>query len=432
MRRRPLEDLVPLRPDHQVFRHRAVSVEELRGILFRHIWTGALGTFWYTVFEPTGLYFSFFALHFLSKAQMGILATVASAAVVFQFLSADAERHYSRKYAWYILAIVSRISFVLLVFLPPEYISLPLILLLVFLGMALSHIASPLWMSWVYQMIPEQYSGRFWAKRMRGITMISLLLTLAAGAAMDRVPDRMFFVRFVFLAAIVLGVVDIIFHVRIPEPPSDEQTATVGVSDFLTPLRSPASRRWILANAFFAFSVSISSCFSVPFMLKDLHLEGFVANTIIIFVLPSVATVVLLNRWGKMVDTKGPRAVVLTRVVTAVILPLVYYASTPANGFWMMAISWSAVGALWVAAEQASGPRINASLSRGMRRSAYVAVLTVACTASGGIGSLLGSWIVSSAGIRAAFLVSSSLRAVAAAVFFRMPFGEIAKNGASG
>jgi len=386
-------------------------------IVRRHVWTGAMGSFWYTIFEPSGLYFSFFALHFMSKAQIGLLATAVSCAAACQVLSAAIERAHGRKYAWYVLAAVSRLLYFPFL-LPLAWLSPGSITAVCFVVAALSQMTVPLWMSWVYDLVPRAQSGRFWAKRARGVAAIVLGVMLALGVVADRAGDRMVFVRSVFALAILVGFIDVLSHVRIPEPPpADPAGRTPLLSELLEPLRDRTARAWIFSLAFGSFAGYISAVFTVPFMLKDLKLDNFLVNTILITVLPTTANYLLLNTWGRVTDKVGPRPVLLIAYGWCAIAPLFFYFAGGRNVLPLMIAYWPLVGALALGVESSAKPKVNTLLSAGCRKSAFVAVATAVTMLAGGMGSLLGSAIVHLWGIRTCFAVSAAVRALAVIPF---------------
>ncbi len=417
-----IKDLLPpLRRNNKVFWIRPVDENEIPKITRTHIWTGAMGTIAFGLFIPTGLYFTYFALaHEFSKAQLGILSAVVAASVVFQILSSYFERKFeTRKYPWYIFSTLSWIVYFPLLFLNASILTPWVIVFICFTAVVLRNLGMPLWFSWVYDMIPGPRLGTFWAARARGISFFSLIVMLGFGIGMDQVPEeyKLMFVKGILALGIALGMMDIVWHVRIPEPPiSKKEKKTNFLEEFLLPLKNHRFRHWIAALSVWTFSIAISGPFCVAYMLEDLHLDKFLINTLLIMVIPAISSILFLPLWGKIVDRKGPRPVLLICRSLWATIPLYYYLASPENAAVIMIIPWFLAG-LSCSGTLTAEVKVTAALSEKFRKTTCVAILMIAVTLGASLGALVGSLVVKYYGIENCFPVSLVCRTLSVIPF---------------
>jgi hypothetical protein len=208
--------------DHAVFRTRHIHEKHLPWIRTRHIWTGILGTIYGTFLNPAGIYFTFFCFASdMSKFQFGIMASLVLFAVVFQIFSWTFENFWgNRKYPWYIFSILSRLCFVPIVFSFWIPLSPASIIALCFASAILGNFAAPSWSSWLYDLISEDQLAVFMSKRSAVIQLFTIGIALFAGIAVQQSDQahKMTIIRLVFAFGLISGIIDLFFHVRIPEP----------------------------------------------------------------------------------------------------------------------------------------------------------------------------------------------------------------------
>lgn len=424
--------LPPIRRSNKVFEMRRIDEDEIPKIIRLHIWTGAMGTIAFNLFVPAGLYFTYFVLACgFTKAQLGTLTAAISAAVVFQILSVYFERKYgTRKYPWYLFTTLSWLAYLPLLFLNTSLLTPPIFILICFIAVALRNLGTPLWFSWVYDMIPVERLGTFWAVRARGIIFLTLIAMLGIGICMDRTPEeyKLMLVKSVLALGIALGVIDIVWHIRIPEPPTVNKEGRGNfLGEFLLPLKNRRFRHWIAVFSLWTFSIMISGPFSIVYMLKDLRLEKFLTNTLLIMVIPSISSILFLPLWGKIIDKRGPRPVLLICCFLWATIPFYYYLATPENAIAIMTIPWFLAGCCPLGVMTAEA-KVTSTLSKGFRKTICVAMLMIAATLGGSLGALVGGQIVESYGIVNCFPVSSVCRMLSVIPFALIALPKNNKN----
>jgi len=403
-------------PDYTV---REIRREELPWMMRRNIWTGVLGSLFYT-YMGSGIYFTAFSREMgMERYQFGILsALIALAAPLMLLSSAIEERCGQRKYPWFVLASASRACFApfLMAFLVP--LRPWHIITLCVLATALANMAGPIWYSWTWGYIPSDIFGRFWARRTFWITLVGLAFGLLFGALINRAPQhyKLEAITFVFAVLFAFGFIDLIFHRKIPESPRHRGEHRT-LAKMMNTLKNAQFRTWMLALTIWTFCVSIAGPFCVPYMMYDLgYQEKFLAATVITIVVPSIASLVTLNLWGKIADLWDPRKLVAICYACWASIPLFYHLATPQNANLMIGISWLLAG-IFPAGVSVATPLITSKLA-GDDKTMPVAMLTVVIAIGRVLGSALGTLIVTNVDVRAVFPVSLAARYTAAFIIF--------------
>ena len=415
---RKLANIIPsMASKDNLYKTRRIQHHELPWIRKRHIWTGALGHIYGTLLAPTSVYFTFFCFALgMSKFQFGIMRALTAFAVSIQVFSwVFEERWGNRKYPWYMFCIASRMCYVPIVFSNWIPISPTGIIVLCAISAAFAHLSFPSWYSWLYDLIPEQEFARFMARRSALIQIFTIGLALGAAIGMQSSSDeqKLQTVRWVFAVGLFLGLIDLIFHVRIPEPHE-----TVGNHDrrffkvIAQPLADRKFRPWMIVYALWIFAISIAGPFCVPYMLKELGFEDrFFALVLISVGLMQISGFVALLFWGKIIDTLGSRNCVLLCYAVWALMPVFYILSAYFYPNVLMVIAWTLSG-VFVNGALIVNETVVSALTSGKKRSAYVALVTICASIFGGIGTLAGSLILKYTSIWHVFPVSLVVRLI--------------------
>jgi MFS family permease len=411
-----LKSIVPtFSRDDDIFRTRQIQENELPWIRTRHIWTGILGTIYGTFLGPTGIYFTFFCFASgMSKYQLGIMASLVSFAVAFQIFSWIFEDFWgNRKYPWYIFSILSRLCLMPIIFsfwIPLGPLS---IIALCSISAVLGNLAAPSWSSWLYDLISEDKLAGFMARRSAVIQFFMMGIALFAALAVQQSDHahKMMIVRLVFAFGLTLGIIDLIYHVKIPEPHKKTQETK---SNFLEIVAQPWSdkkfRQWMMIMLLWTVSINICEPFFIPYLMKDLGFENrFVLLTVISVCLVQMSGFISFLFWGKIIERIGTRKVFLMCHCLWSIIPLFYLLSASVKPILLISIAWLITG-VFVNGTTIVNPAITSVLTKGKRRSTYLAVMTITSSVFGGLGTLIGSLIIKYFSIWHVFPVSLAAR----------------------
>ncbi|MFH1615979.1 MAG: MFS transporter [Planctomycetota bacterium] len=423
--------------EDDIFRAREIQQSELPWIRTRHIWTGTLGNIYGTFLGPTGIYFTFFCFSSgMSRYQLGIMASLILFTVVSQIFSWIFEDICgNRKYPWYIFSLISRLCFVPIVFsfwIPIGPLS---IITLCVISSVFANLAAPPWSSWLYDMIPEKQLVSFMARRSAVIQLFLMGLALFAALAVQQSDQahKLVIVRLVFGFGLALGLVDLVFHVKIPEP----NTGTREVNNkflkiIIEPLSDEKFGRWMMIMALWTMSVNIGGSFCIPYLIKDLGFENrFVLLTLITVCLVQVSGFISLVFWGRIIDKAGTRKVFLLCYCLWTIIPVFYVFSAFVEPTLLISFAWIIAG-VFINGAGIANLAIVSVLTRGKKRSTYLAVMTITSSVAGGLGTLIGSLIVKYFSMWHVFPVSLVARvlsfAVICIVVMRQGIGSISRE----
>lgn len=260
-----------------------------------------------------------------NNAEIGLLSSVQNLATTFaQLPGASLTQYMSRKSIWVISAIASKllwIPIILVAFLPFNAV----IILIALLGLFsfFNSLRNPAWTSLIGDIVPDGIRGKFFGKR----NMITGIAGLAATIAMGFTISSYGF-PFVFAISIILGLLSVIFFVRIHEVEFRrvfhyKHTLSFNPRNLANALR--VNRTLVLFTLFVAavnFAVHIAAPFFVVYMLKNMNI-GYVWFTLIIS-FNAVVTLLSGPYWGKFADRYGERKILLITGILISFVPFFY------------------------------------------------------------------------------------------------------------
>ena len=407
-------------PKHPVYRVRPIAPSELPGILRRNIWTGVLGALAIN-FLTGGVFFTAYCLNMgMNDKWFGLLYTLTAPMVVFTMLAGVLEERFGhRKYPFFILALASRLA--LGPMLLGAILAVPpwAVVAMVVAFAALSNLSTPLWLSWTWSYIPADRFARFSAVRSSWATLVQMPVALAGAFAVESVPPRHRTLVFcaIFSLLIVAGVVDLVCHIHIPEPPR-EDAPEKSVSRIREVLRNAPMRNLLLATMIWNFGVMVGGPFCLPYMMAELgYRDRIMSAALLTSVLPSLATLAALWAWGRLLDRTSTGPILTVSYALWATIPLFYYFAPPDSPDTAMMLVWLVGGiAPWGAV--LATPLLLARLS-GRDKTMPAALWLITSSLGSMVGSALGTWIVANfGGSRPAFMVSFAARAAAACIVF--------------
>ncbi|MBA4387371.1 MAG: hypothetical protein C0404_05280 [Verrucomicrobia bacterium] len=283
-----------------------------------NIIAGCLGTAWWAMTQGMPLTMLLEALG-ASGTVMGLATTILQLALVAQIPGALlSSRMSTRKAFWGPTALFHRILWfippLLLMLMPnaPQKVAWAMIWLIAVSGV-LAQSTTALWFSWMADLVPRNMLGRFWGYRQTW-TMVFFLAAMGLGGwLLDAFPaprggqggSWMGFIL-VFAIGAVLGCVDIIIHLWVPEPKAAERSED---SDWLErivePLKNADFRRLTIAMGILTFALGLSSLGGV-YMKKDFGITY--THLSVMAIASSLGTLAFGFIWGYVLDRIGGRA----------------------------------------------------------------------------------------------------------------------------
>jgi hypothetical protein len=276
---------------------------------------------------------------------------------------------------------VGRVIYSLLIFLPfaaflgGAKVSVLLIVIAVAAALAMS--GSNAWISWMGDLIPEQFRGRYFGTRNRYLMVVTVVLSLAGGKFLG--------------AGVLFALVAFLFLVLQPSVPMKKARTGRFWRLLAEPFRDRNYRSMLLFFAIFYGGVGFSIPFFNPHMIKNLDMSYLEIGVFSVTV--SLSAFAAYRFWGTAIDRVGNRSVLIICTVIIISIPLFWL--TPQVGaiwpVWLIGV-WTGIG--W------SGFNLTAFnlpivLSPRGNRSFYLAVYSsatgLAVFVSGTLGGLLAN-----------------------------------------
>ena len=373
----------------------------------------------------TSAFLSAFALALgAGNVAIGLLSSVPQILwTVNQFAGAWAvERTGQRKNIVIISALVSKLLWLPVAFLPFLFPDMTMLILLVTLATMIGAFTGPAWASWMADIVPDSIRGEYFSKRNRMTALASLFATLAAGFFLDIFPKgNTLGFTIIFIAGVASGVISASFLRKIPEIPyaaaKNRFTESLGHA-----FKNRRFKKFMAIYFLFRFGVM----FGAPFMVVDL-INNMHAAYIWISITAAASTlagIMARGPVGKVSDIFGHRPVLIIGCIGAALTPLGWaFASVPEH----ILIINITNGIAWAAADLAlfnymleTSPRQN--------RATYAAIFwvvmglaAVSAPLAGGFYAdyMEGKSIIIFKGLKAVFFVSFLLRLAAGLLFWK-------------
>ncbi len=383
------------------FDHSTVDPAALPAIMWKHIYTGIMGSLYGQLIG--GLFFSYFWLAIgLTPAQQQVWVGISSFLVVAQLFSAlAAQRTGRRKFLWWITAISSRgLRLVgVMVALWLWYLGCAYTGVLLIAAMCVSDLlgtmSGPPWFSWLADIIPDGQHGAFWGRRSFWISLSIVAVTVPSGLLIDQIsPDhKLNVVVIIFIAATVVGLLDIIIHGTIPEPAGKVGKPEHFMDELLTPIRDRGFRPWLIFYMCWCFAMYFGGVASNLFVLDDLHLRDHMFLGIIAVTAVPLIGGIFTSEWsGRLVDKLGPKRVLRWAHVFWSLWPAFWIFATPATAFVWVALGSLVGGTANIAGDTAANKLVTRFPPKS-RRAVYVAVSGCLASMAGGLGSFAAAWL---------------------------------------
>ncbi|MFH1707082.1 MAG: MFS transporter [Planctomycetota bacterium] len=271
----------------------------------------------------------------LKSASVGTVHTIASLAVLLQFLGAYIVQATGRKRDTFILFGLLRWVPVFFLFylpqIPVEHANVRLAALAVLLltrGI-LGQMCAPAWSDLMNDVVPDNFRGRFWATR----NFMGQLASAAAIPFFGWVVDRysatdspLTGYYFAFGAAIVLGMADTLIHLVLPEVPvaAEERTTASFIGDIRETCRSVlgngALRTFLLYSSLLTFQANL---FMLAFNVHALEPAGLGMSMAKLNWYQSASSLLGLAGlavWGRVGDAFGYKVPILFNLLMRFLL----------------------------------------------------------------------------------------------------------------
>lgn len=422
------------------FAHRLVYAWELPSVMRKHIYTGTMGNIWATLIA--GIFFVYFGTTVgVTEFEWSVMAGLSSWLISAQIVSAIlTERTGKRKLIWFLFAVAERtlrlagILVALWLWSQGSRWTPVVLIAAVCLANFLGTMSSPPWLSWLADLIPEDEHGTFYGRRSAWIAVGVVAVVIPSGFLIDRIPEahKLQAVVWVFVGATLIGLVDLLIHGTLPEPPMELAPRTHVLQAMLAPLRDRAFRPWLVFNACWTFAMTIGGVLATIYFVENLEIKkNFLGGSIVITAVALLGSIITGHWTGRLVDRLGPKRMLFWGHLVWASLPLFWILATPASALAWLAAASLVGGTSSTAASTASNKFIT-RFPPAEKRAMYCALSSSIGNLAGGVGVIVGGLIIKGlhdwqlqlggwtfGGFHVTFVASSALRFLAAIFLIR-------------
>lgn len=339
--------------------------------------------------------------------ELGLLISIPQIAALLQLpFSVLVNKTHKRKIWLLTFGLVARALWLVFGLLPllgtmPES-KLPLYTLITLLGIssACGAAINVCWFPWFSDMTPLRIRGRWLSLRDVMTSTGSLLFGLLVAYLLDILPvDSKYIV--IFLIGGALGMMDMICFGFVKEewktaPP--RMNMRKNIADII---RNKPFMRFVMMWTAWCFTANLSGSYLTPYAMNVMHLN-FMQITVFGTVAASLATVLLVPRWGQALDRFGSRNVMLVSCIGASLTPLFYLIATPGS-IWPTFLH-NAIGAMFWCGSNLAANSMQLSTSSDETRPTYIALFSCITAMAGvALGTMCGGWFLDFASANSLF-----------------------------
>ena len=324
----------------------------------------------------------------------GILSAIPQAAALLQIpFSMLVNRTHKRKKYLLTWGLLSRFLWILFGFIPlvfPVGASQLAIWTMVFLLGVISCSGSMInvcWFPWLSDLCPIGIRGRWLSIRETVLAAVNVSLGLVVASLLDHLPPQNKYLV-IFLIGGAVGMMDMIcfgFCRECYSAPSKKLGITEIFSDVW---KNVPFRRFLIMWTVWAFTGNMAAPYFTPYSMNVMGLN-FTQIMIFATISSSIATMVAVPRWGRLMDRFGSRSVMEVACVGFSLAPLFYLFSAPGN-IWPTLL-YSVLGGAFCCGGTLVANSMQLSCSPDDKRPAYVAIFSCVTSLAGtAVGTLVG------------------------------------------
>jgi MFS family permease len=334
---------------------------------------------------------------------IGILGALPTAMLFMQFVSGVlVNRIKYRRRLWLTVGIVQRLVMLPAALGPMLWPDMPdrfwiwTLVGLTAINYGMSDFCHPLWMSWMGDYLPKLGLGSFWGRRHLWMHWAAAAALGLAAVYVSGHPDgiKPAFAVLGVIAA-VCGVVDLLFFLKVDEPPV-QPSPSPRLRDILAaPFQKREFRRFIGFTCFWHFAAMTGAPFISLFLLEYVGMDLF--HVMLLWATSWIGGALTASRMGWMADKFGHRPLLVLSIAFkfTLMLALLFVPANPTLTFWLL-VPIFMLDALLNAGIQIAQHGFLLNYSPSENRAMYIAAGTAIAGMVGGITSIASGFVLRS------------------------------------
>ncbi|WP_298709985.1 MFS transporter [Chitinophaga sp.] len=251
-----------------------------------------------------------------NNLQLGLIAALPTMVNVFQLVSVWLVRQFNNRRAITVYcSLLARFPLILVGLVPilfPGFLSLELLIPVLFFYYLSGAIAGASWNSWMKDLIPDNRLGAFFGRRSALMQTLNVILSLLLAFGLDFVKDNhpeweLQSYGVMFVLAGTSGMIGSSMLAATPEPKKIMPRENLFVM-LRRPLRDANFRRLLVFNSAWVFAVNIAMPFFNVFMMKSMNLP--LSYIIGFTILSQVSSILTIRLWGKFADRYSNKTII--------------------------------------------------------------------------------------------------------------------------
>ena len=330
----------------------------------------------------------------------GFLNGIPQAAALLQIpFSLLVNRTHKRKKYLLTYGLFSRMLWLVFGFIPlvipqqPAGLALWTLIFLLGISSCCSSAINVCWFPWLSDLAPINIRGRWFSIRDSVVAACNLLFGLLVARLLDTLPIESRYV-IIFLLGGIMGVLDMVcfgFCEEVYSSPPRQLRFSGIVKDILS--NKPFLRLVIMWTAW-CFSANLCGPYLARYSVNEMGLT-FTQMMVFSTAAASIATILVISRWGKALDHFGCRSVMLVAVSANSFIDVFYLFSTPGNVIPVLLRNFA--GAMCWSGTNLAANSMQLSASPDETRPSYIAVFACVTSLAGTtLGTLAGGLLLES------------------------------------
>lgn len=372
-----------------------------------------------------------------SNTIIGILGAIPHfATLLLEMPGARLVEYFSRKSISVTCSTISYLLWAGILAIPYAFTAKPVLALTIiyFLSQAFWALRHPAKVSWLADLIPEQYRGQFWGVRSMLFSLASMLATLVAGTYLDIFPEgNLVGFATLFGAGMIFGLTASWVLTRVEEPEYQDHEHH-HIREFFT--LKGEFKTFCFIMVFFNFAWMFASPFFTVYMLDDLALNY--TTFVIVGAVAKICRILAQPHFGMISDKYGDKPVAAMCIIGTALVPLAYMLITKQTTWFIIPANMLA-GIAWAGTDLAVW-NLLLDLTQKEKRALQVAEYKLYTSIPLIIGPILGGLVADNlrawalGGIPLVFAIGFVLRFVSGILLLRLkeprakheyPVGEV-------